>query len=198
VTVAFPPDRNVGLIGVNGAGKSTLLRLIAGLDTPSSGEIRTDCRVSWPIGLTKGLQGSLTGRQNARFLCRIQGLEDRLHEHMEFVQAFTELGESFDDAVSTYSSGMRARLNFALSLAGDFDMYLVDEAMAVGDRGFRGKARKAVKELASRSGMIIVSHSEGLLKSLCQSAVWLHEGQARWFDTVPEALKAYKREVRGD
>jgi capsular polysaccharide transport system ATP-binding protein len=196
ITTTFPADRNVAVIGINGAGKSTLLRLIAGLDRPSSGEIHCDCRVSWPIGLTKGVQPALTGRQNTRFLCRIQGYEHRMHEVSEYVQSFTGLKESFDEPVRTYSTGMRSRLNFALSLAGDFDMYLVDEAMAVGDRGFTGKIRKALKEMASRSGLVMVSHSEGNLRQLCQSAIWLHEGNARYYETVQEALRDYKKYLR--
>jgi capsular polysaccharide transport system ATP-binding protein len=197
VTITFPRERNVGLIGINGAGKSTLLRLIAGLDRPTSGEIICESRVSWPIGLTKGLQNALTGRQNSRFICRVQGIaESRLEGALAFVQEFSELGNFFDEPIANYSSGMRVRLNFALSLAGDFQMYLVDEAMAVGDRGFAGKTRRKLREIASRSGLIIVSHNEGLLKSLCQSAVWLHEGQAHWFDTVQEGLRAYKRYLR--
>jgi capsular polysaccharide transport system ATP-binding protein len=195
VNAVFPRERNVGVVGENGAGKSTLLRLIAGLDRPSSGEIRRECRVSWPIGLAKGLQGRLTGRQNARFICRIQGMDEELiREKLVFIQEFASLREGmFDEPIAAYSSGMRTRLNFALSLAGDFDMYLVDEAMAVGDRGFTGKARKAIKQFANRSGMIIVSHSEGLLKGMCNALLWLHEGQARWFDSVPEGLRAYKK-----
>ena len=197
VSATFPRERNVGLVGVNGAGKSTLLRLIAGLDRPSSGEIRRECRVSWPIGLTKGLQGSLTGRQNARFICRIEGMDEALmREKLAFIEEFAALpNDMFDEPIGTYSSGMRTRLNFALSIAGDFDMYLIDEAMAVGDRGFTGKARKAVKQLAHRSGMILVSHNEGLLKSLCDAVLWLHEGRGHWFDSVPEGLRAYKKHL---
>jgi capsular polysaccharide transport system ATP-binding protein len=192
VSLTFPGDRNVGVIGVNGAGKSTLLRLISGVETPTRGTIRCDKRVSWPIGLTGGLQAKLTGRQNARFICRVHGFED-FEERLRFVLDFSELAEAFDEPVWTYSSGMRGRLNFALSLAFTFDMYLVDEVMGVGDAGFRNKSAKAIRDLASRSAMIIVSHSEGTIKQMCQAVVWLHEGQARWYDSPAEGLRDYLR-----
>jgi capsular polysaccharide transport system ATP-binding protein len=193
VNLVFPSDRNVGVIGANGAGKSTLLRLIAGTEAPTRGEIRVDSRVSWPIGLTRGLQRMLTGRQNARFICRIHGFEDDIEGRLDFVQAFSELGESFDQPVWTYSSGMRGRLNFSLSLAFEFDTYLVDEVMAVGDAAFRAKSRDAMKEVADRASMIIVSHGEGLLKAFCDSGVLLHQGRAHWFDSVGDAIKEYRR-----
>jgi capsular polysaccharide transport system ATP-binding protein len=193
VTLQFPQDRNTGVIGVNGAGKSTLLQLIAGNDRPTRGEIRTSGRVSWPIGLTGGLQRTMTGRQNARFIFRIHGLEDDMKERLDYVQSFAGLGEAFDEPVRTYSSGMRARLNFSLSLAVDFDMYLVDEVMAVGDAEFKGKSQKAVKALSERAGLVIVSHSEGTIKSFCDSAVLLHEGRAHWFDAAEDALREYRK-----
>ncbi len=193
ITLTFPQDRNTGVIGANGAGKSTLLQLIAGTDRPTRGEIRADGRVSWPIGLTGGLQGNFTGRQNAKFICRIHGFEADMKDRLRFVQDFSELGESFDEPVRTYSSGMRARLNFSLSLAFNFDMYLVDEVMSVGDVSFQAKSRQAFKDLSDRAGMIIVSHSESTIKSFCSSAVWLHEGRARWFDRVDDAIAEYRK-----
>jgi len=192
VSVTFPADRNVGVIGVNGAGKSTLLRLMAGIDMPTRGEIHVDSRVSWPIGLTRGLQPTLTGRQNARFICRIHGFEEEMQDRLGFVRYFSELGEAFDEPVRTYSTGMRARLNFSLSLAFEFDMYIVDEAMAAGDAAFKAKSSRAMKDLANRAAMIIVSHSEDIIKSFCDSAVWLHDGKAYWFDSVKDAMKEYK------
>ena len=124
VTFTIPPKLNVGLVGGNGAGKSTLLRLIGGVDTPNRGRIERHCRVSWPMGFGGGLQGSLTGRQNAKFVCRIHGHEDDIPDRLAFIQEFTELGSAFDEPVKTYSSGMRSRLQFGLSLAFDFDVAL--------------------------------------------------------------------------
>lgn len=193
ITLTFPQDRSTGVLGVNGAGKSTMLKLIAGTDMPTRGEIRADGRVSWPIGLASGLQNMLTGRQNAKFIARVHGFEEDLDERLKFVAAFSELGEALDEPVRTYSTGMRARLNFSLSLAFDFDMYLVDEVMAVGDSAFQAKSKQAVTELADRAGMIIVSHSESTIKSFCDAAVLMHEGRAHWFDQVDDAFKEYKK-----
>jgi capsular polysaccharide transport system ATP-binding protein len=195
LTLAFPPDKKVAIIGVNGAGKSTLIRLIAGVDTPTRGEIRRDARVSWPIGLTGGLVDTFTGRQNARFVCRIHGFDDDVADRLAYVLDFSELGEAFDDPVSTYSAGMRARLSFSLSLAFEFDMYLVDEVIAVGDTAFVTKSKKAFLRLAQSSGMIMATHNEALINSLCDSAIWLRQGEAHWFDSSREALAEYNKSL---
>jgi capsular polysaccharide transport system ATP-binding protein len=192
VSFQIPPKMNVGLIGANGAGKSTLLRIISGVDEPTHGNVTRNCSISWPMGFGGGLQGSLTGRQNAKFVCRIHGQEDHLPERLAFVQDFSELGEAFDDQVKTYSSGMKSRLQFALSLAFDFDVYISDEVTAAGDAAFRKKAATAFRELAGRSSLIMVSHGEGTLRQFCQAGIWIHAGQAHWFDRIDDALKAYK------
>lgn len=191
INIEIPSNVSVGLIGRNGAGKSTLLSLIGGMDSPDKGRIVTDSRISWPIGLSGGLQGSMTGRQNVRFVARIHGSGESVDEVIRSVEAFAEIGEAFDQPVKTYSSGMRSRLNFGLSLAFDFDVYLSDEATAVGDLAFRAKATAAFKERVGQASIIMVSHSEGILKDLCQAGIWLNEGQAMWFDDVKDAIKAY-------
>lgn len=196
VNLSIPPRCNVALIGANGAGKSTLLRLIGGIDTPDRGEIARDSRLSWPLGLSGGFQGSLSGRQNAKFVCRIHGHEDDIRDRLRFIHEFSELGNAFDDPIKTYSTGMRARLGFALSLAFDFDVYLVDEVTAVGDTSFRIKTRKAFHDLIDRAGLIMVSHDPKTLNQFCQAGVWLHDGQAHWFDSVNEALRAYGQTVK--
>lgn len=188
----IPPKTNVGLVGGNGAGKSTLLRLIGGVDQPTRGRVERRCRVSWPMGIASGLQGSLTGRQNAKFICRIQGHEEHIAERLAFIQEFAEIGEAFDEPTSTYSSGMGARLRFAISLAFDFDVYISDELTAVGDAAFKKKAKEAFEQLVGRAGLIMVSHGESTLKQFCQAGVWLHEGRATWFDEIDEALEAYR------
>jgi capsular polysaccharide transport system ATP-binding protein len=192
ITLSFPAASHVAVLGPNGAGKTTLLRLIGGIDSPDRGRIERHCRVSWPLGLSGGLQEALSGHQNARFICRIHGREADMAERLAFVRGFSELGTAFDEPVRTYSSGMRARLAFALSLAFDFDTYLVDEVMAVGDAAFKAKSRKAFEDLAGRTGLILVSHDEKTVKSFCKAGVVLREGQARWFDSVDEAFKDYK------
>ncbi len=191
VNLEIPTNISVGLVGRNGAGKSTLLRLIAGMDSPEKGEIIRDCKVSWPIGLSGGFQGSMTGRQNVKFVARVHGDEKELDRVISFVQDFAEIGDAFDEPVKTYSSGMKARLAFGLSLAFDFDVYLSDEATAVGDREFRKKAEKAFKDRVGQSSLIIVSHSEGIMRELCQAGIWINAGEAVWFDDITDAIKAY-------
>jgi len=192
VNLTIPPRTNVGLMGRNGVGKSTLLRLIGGNDTPTRGTIERHCRVSWPMGFGGGLQGSLTGRQNARFLCRIHGHESDMADRIDQIIGFCELGDAFDEPVKTYSTGMRSRLQFAMSLAFDFDVYISDEVTAAGDVVFRNKALAAFKEVADHAGLIMVSHAEGTLKQFCKAGVLLHEGRAHWFDDINDAFKAYK------
>jgi capsular polysaccharide transport system ATP-binding protein len=194
VSLTIPPKTNVGLIGPNGAGKSTLLRMIGGVDQPTKGNIERLCRVSWPMGIGSGLQGALTGRQNAKFVCRLYGREEELADKVAFVEGFAELGEFFDEPVKTYSSGMKSRLQFGLSLAFEFDVYISDEVTSTGDAAFRKKARSAFRNLLDKAGLIMVSHSESTLKDFCQAGIWLHGGKAYWFDKIDDALKAYKEE----
>ncbi|MFT4241145.1 MAG: ABC transporter ATP-binding protein [Acidovorax sp.] len=190
----IPPKVSVGLVGRNGAGKSTLLRVIGGIDTPTRGKVQRNCRVSWPMGYG-GLQGSLTGRQNAKFVCRLHGDESDMAERIAYVEDFAELGTAFDEPVRTYSSGMKSRLQFGLSLAFDFDVYISDEATSAGDAAFRKKASKAFKSIADRSGLIMVSHSDSTLRQFCSAGIWLHEGQAHWFDCIDDALQHYKNSL---
>lgn len=195
VSFKIPPKLNVGLVGRNGAGKSTLLRLIGGVDTPTRGHIERHCRVSWPMGYGGGIHGTLSGRQNAKFVCRIHGHEDDIADRIAFVQDFAELGDAFDEPVRTYSSGMKSRLQFALSLAFDFDVYISDEVTAAGDAAFKNKAANAFKNLADRAGLIMVSHGESTLRQFCSAGIWLHEGRAYWFDDINDALKHYRESI---
>lgn len=194
ITINIPSDRSVALIGHNGAGKSTLLRIIGGIDFPNKGRVERRCKVSWPMG-GGGLEGTLTGRQNAKFVCRVHGHQDELADRLAFIRDFAELGDAFDEPVQTYSSGMRSRLQFALSLAFDFDVFISDEVTAAGDAKFRKKAVDAFKSTASKASVIMVSHDEGTLKQFCQSAIWINDGQAYWFDALDDGLKAYKKEL---
>ncbi len=195
VTLTIPPKVNVGLIGHNGAGKSTLLRLIGGIDRPNRGRVERHSRVSWPMGFGGGLQGSLTGRQNAKFVCRIHGHDNEISERLAFIQNFAEIGDAFDQPVKTYSTGMKSRLQFALSLAFDFDVYISDEVTAAGDAAFRKKAGQMFKQIADRASLIMVSHGEGTLREFCTAGIWLNQGKAHWFDRIDDALKAYKETI---
>ncbi|WP_191237295.1 ABC transporter ATP-binding protein [Cobetia marina] len=191
INLTIPTGVSVGLVGKNGAGKSTLLRLIADMDRPERGEVIRHSRVSWPIGLGGGFQGSMTGRQNVKFVARIHGDHGKVNDLIDEVEAFAEIGPAFDEPVKTYSSGMRARLAFGLSLAFEFDVYLSDEATAVGDRAFRAKASKAFKDRINTASLIIVSHSEGILKELCQAGIYLKNGEAIWHDSIHDAISQY-------
>ncbi|RFA27996.1 polysaccharide/polyol phosphate ABC transporter ATP-binding protein [Alkalilimnicola ehrlichii] len=196
INFAIPRGVNVGLVGRNGAGKSTLLRLIAGMDFADKGEIVRRCRVSWPIGLTGGFQGSMTGRQNVKCVARIHGNDRFMKAVIHRVEAFADIGKAFDQPVKTYSSGMRSRLAFGLSLAFDFDLYLSDEATAVGDKAFRAKATAAFRDKVGKAGLVIVSHSEGILKELCQAGLFLRDGHAYWFDSIDDAIAAYHESIK--
>lgn len=194
VSLHVPHHCTVGLIGRNGAGKTTLLRLMGGIDVPTRGFIDRRCRVSWPLGFAGGLQGSLTGRQNCKFVCRLHGVrESEILEKIDFIQDFTELGSAFDDPIRTYSSGMQARLKFALSLVFEFETYLVDELTAVGDASFKKKSRQAFRDLVGHSGLIMVSHDEKTLRQFCQAGILLHKGNAYWFDEIKKAIAAYRK-----
>jgi capsular polysaccharide transport system ATP-binding protein len=197
ITMTFPRDKNVGIIGRNGAGKSTLLRLMAGLDMPTIGTIQTHGRMSWPLGLTRGLQGILTGRQNARFICRLYGYDgEELDERVEAIRAFSELEEVFDEPLNTYSSGMKGRLNFSIAAAFQFDVYLSDEGMGAGDEVFKEKVEATLKQRFRDAALIVVSHNERTISRFCEECVWLNEGKAEWFDTVRGAFKAYRMSRR--
>ncbi|MBW0143968.1 ABC transporter ATP-binding protein [Sphingomicrobium clamense] len=187
----IPTNANVGIIGRNGAGKSTLLRLIAGSDRPTEGQVVRDARVSWPVGFGGGLQGSLTGRQNAQFVCRVQGREHDSERILEEIKEFTNVGDNFDEPVKTYSDGMKARIKFAMSLAFEFDVYLSDEITSVGDTGFRRKAGERFRAMVGKAGLIMVSHSEGQLREFCDSGILIQDGNAYWHDDIDDALKAY-------
>lgn len=195
VNLQIPAGCSVGLVGSNGAGKSTLLRIIGGVDYPNKGMVRRHCRVSWPMGFGGGLQGSLTGRQNTKFVARIHGMEHEIPRIVLQVQEFAGIGAAFDEPVKTYSSGMKSRLQFGLSLAFDFDVYISDEVTSTGDRAFQKKARREFKKMLGKSSLIMVSHSESTLKDFCQAGIWLHDGIAEWFDQIDDAIRAYNDSI---
>ena len=189
VSVEFPTGRSVGILGLNGAGKSTLLRLIGGVEPPDRGRITRDIRVSWPIGFSGGMHNSMTGRENARFIARIYGASPRKIE--AFAEDFTELGVYFDMPVGTYSSGMKARLAFGVSMATEFDCYLVDEVTAVGDRRFNLKYRRAFRNRLKNASVVMVSHNPETIRMECDMAAILNRGKITMYDTVDEAMRVY-------
>lgn len=191
--VEFPANKSVALIGRNGSGKSTLLRVIGGIDRPDSGKVITDKTVSWPVGLAGGFQGSLTGRENVKFVARLYATDRELQEKVAFVEEFAELGKYFDMPIKTYSSGMKSRLGFGLSMAFKFDYYLVDEVTAVGDARFKQKCAQLFKSRHQESSFLMVSHSLGSLKEFCDAALFIgRDNQVKYFESVDEAIAVYK------
>ena len=179
----------IGLLGRNGAGKTTLIKLIGGVEMPTSGKVKRNMSVSWPLGFGGGFQGSLTGYDNARFIARIYGHE--YSEIREFVEEFTELGVQLKMPVKTYSSGMRARLAFALSLAIEFDCYLIDEIIMVGDANFHHKCHFELFKKRGDRALVLASHSPDLIREFCDRALVLHHGFATVYPDVNEALEVY-------
>lgn len=190
VNFRFERGSNVGILGKNGSGKSTLLRILSGAEQPDAGSVVRRGRVSWPIGFSGGFSPSLTGNENARFVARLYGAD--VHTVCGFAYEFSELGDYFDMPVRTYSSGMRARLAFALSMAVDFDVYLVDEVTAVGDSTFQKKCRRAFQDRRGHSSVIIVSHDLKTIKSYADHCLVLRRGSLVAFDHVAEAARFYE------
>lgn len=193
ISFVIPPNRNIGLIGRNGSGKSTLMRLLGGADTPDRGRILTDRSISWPVGLSGGFQGSMSGRDNVKFVCRVYGrVGERMKHVIRYVQDFSDLGKWFDEPVRSYSSGMRSRLAFGLSMAFDFDYYLIDEVMSVGDSHFKKKSGQVFAEKMKKSNIILVSHSMDEIRKLCNLVLYVSDGAIRIFDDVESGIAAYQ------
>ncbi len=191
VDATFLPGDAVGILGRNGAGKSTLIRILAGVEHPTSGRVRREMSISWPMGYDAAVHGTLSGADNTRFIARIY---DRPIGWMEgFVQEFSEIGDEFRQPVKTYSAGMKARLIFALSMAVDFDCYLIDEVIAAGDARFAERCRQSLLARRSRSALILVSHQMDTVRSLCSHAAILHEGRLTFHEDLDQAFTEYQQ-----
>ncbi|RMH48068.1 MAG: ABC transporter ATP-binding protein [Alphaproteobacteria bacterium] len=194
LNLTIPRGRSVGLIGRNGAGKTTLLRMISGSLDPDRGRIVRHARISWPLGFAGGFHGALTGAQNVRFAARIYGVDtDAL---LAYVEEFAELGPFLHEPVATYSSGMRARLAFGVSMGVHFDFYLVDEVTAVGDEIFKRKCEAVFNDRLVESDVIMVSHSMATLRTYCQSGIVLENGVATYCEDLEEAIEIHMRNMR--
>lgn len=195
INFTFPTGEAVALIGGNGEGKSTMLKMIAGTIAPDSGEIVSTGSISWPVGFGGSFHPDLTGAQNVRFVARIYGADT--DEVVAFARRFSELGAHFNLPVRTYSSGMRSRLTFGLSMAVPFDTYLIDEITAVGDASFRARSDAMLRERLKGAGAIIVSHSMGQLRSLCTSGVVLNNGRFYYYANIERAIEHHEHIMKG-
>jgi capsular polysaccharide transport system ATP-binding protein len=191
VNFSLEPGRNIGILGRNGAGKSTLIRLISGAERATSGRIRRGMRVSWPLAFGGAFQAHLTGLDNLKFVCRVYGVDYK--PLIAFVEEFTELGIYFREPVMHYSHGMLTRLAFALSMAIEFDCFLIDEAMVVGDVRFHERCHSELFQKRKDRAFILVTHDASVIKLYCERASVLHEGRLLAFPTVDAAYEFYDR-----
>ena len=190
INLSIKTGEKVGILGRNGSGKSTLIRLISGAEQPTSGNIHRGISVSWPLAFSGAFQGALTGLDNLRFICRIYGASTE--DKVPFIQEFSELGQYLYEPVKTYSSGMRARLAFAISMVIEFDCFLIDEIVAVGDARFQEKCRVELFEKRKDRAMILVSHNPEFLRAHCEHASVLVEGKLTSFEHVDDAYTFYQ------
>lgn len=196
VNVTFPDGISVGLLGRNGAGKSTLLQMIAGTQDPTSGRIVTTGAISWPVGFAGSFHGELTGAQNCRFIGRIYGVDT--DELVDFVEDFAGLGVHFHLPLRSYSSGMRSRLAFGVSMGVAFDTYLVDEITAVGDAAFKSRSDALFKDRMKNAGAVVVSHSMAQVRNLCDAAVVLEGGEMHYYEDVDEGIRVHNQNMKND
>ena len=193
LTLTLPAGSKVGVLGRNGAGKSTLLGMVAGIVQPDAGEIRRPDSISWPLGLGGSFHAQLTGAQNVRFVARIYGVDsDAL---IDYVAEFAELGEFMHMPVRSYSSGMKARLGFGMSMGIAFDWYLVDELTAVGDAAFRKKSLAMYRSRLQDAGLLMVSHSINTIRTYCTSGLVLDAGRATFYPDIAEAVEVHERNM---
>ncbi|WP_299151801.1 ABC transporter ATP-binding protein [uncultured Tateyamaria sp.] len=193
LSVVFPTGRSVALLGRNGAGKSTLLKIISGNMDATSGRVLSTGTISWPVGFAGAFHGDLSGAQNARFIARIYGVDT--NDMVDFVADFAKLGTQFHLPVRSYSSGMRARLAFGISMAVAFDTYLVDEVTAVGDADFRRRSSEVFQARMDKASAIVVTHSMPLVRQLCDAGAVLENGQLTYYDDLDQAIEHHEQNL---
>ena len=193
LSLTVETGKSLALLGRNGAGKSTLMSIIAGNMRPDHGRVVTHGTMSWPIGQAGAIHPQLTGAQNVRFIARVYGIETE--ELSDFVQDFAQIGAHFHMPVRTYSSGMRSRLTFGLSLGIKFDTYLIDEVTAAGDGAFRARSAALFHERMKSSDAIMVNHNLAELKEFCDAALILENGKLEYFEDLDEAIDRHKKNM---
>lgn len=193
VNLRIPYGKNIGILGINGAGKSTLLRIIGGIDFPDKGEIISNKTFSWPLALSGGFQGSLSGEDNAKFICRIYGKkEEEMEKIISSIKEFSELNNDFYLPVKSYSTGMKAKLAFATSIMFDFDYFLLDETISVGDKHFKDKCSAAINDLNTKRNIILVSHDMAVLKKMCDIGLVISNETIKKYD-IEQAIEIYNK-----
>lgn len=195
----FPENENIGLMGLNGAGKTTLMNIIGGIDVPNNGKIITNKTISWPIGLGTGLQGSLSAEENVKFVSRIYGCNnEKLKKNVEYVKEFADIGDYFYEPIKTLSSGMKSRVSFGLSMAFEFDIYLVDEVFAVGDNHFKKKSINYYERKMHNKNIILVSHNVEEIKRMCGTLLLLNKGEIEVYKDIEKGIYTYNHLKKGN
>ncbi len=194
IDLTIQPGEKIGILGRNGAGKSTLIRILSGAERPTLGNIRRDMSLSWPLAFGGAFQGSLTGLDNLKFICRVYNVDYR--DKVDYVQDFAELGKYFREPVKSYSSGMRSRLAFAISMAVEFDCFLIDEVISVGDARFHAKCQTELFEKRKDRAFVMVSHEAHNIREHCDKAHVLNRGVLHQFPDVETAYAFYNEHCR--
>jgi len=192
VSFTIPSGVNIGILGRNGTGKSTIMRMLGKIEFPNIGSITSSNSFSWPLGLGGGFVGNMTAKANVKFVCRLYGKSQKeMNEIIEFVKEFSELKDYFDMPIKTYSSGMKGRLGFGLSLAFDFDYMLIDETLSVGDARFKKKSKEALIKKIEKCNILLVSHDMNTLRELCEAGIVVNNGKMSYFENIEDAINEY-------
>lgn len=194
VSLDIPSNQNIGILGRNGTGKSTVMRMLGQIEFPNKGTITSKKNFSWPLGIGGGFVAKMTGKANVKFVCRLYGKSaKKTQEIINFVYDFSELKDYFFMPIGTYSSGMKSRLNFGLSLAFDFDYMLIDETLSVGDARFKKKSQEALLKKIETCNVLLVSHDMKTLQGICDAGIVVNDGQMYYYESIDDAILEYEK-----